>query len=123
MGPKPKITEQFGHCGSGQDEVCAGQHGQEYKHGLVEALLCCNQVEENAVAYDSHNINDTKGNPDPGVEPFQAGYANESEGSWVVTAEVIHGLRGICWFLSLRTKILSESFMKGKCLTLGAEVW
>lgn len=92
LGAHPEVTEQFGHCSSGQDEICRSQHREEEKHGFVEAALNCNEVEEDAVAHNSHNIDDTKGNPYPDVELLQARYSNKDKGTWVVTAQIIHSL-------------------------------
>ena len=92
LGAKPEVTEQFGHCGNGQDKVCGSQHRQEEEHGFMEAVLNCNEVEEDAIAHNSHNIDDTKGNPNPYVEFLQARYSHKDKGTGVVTAQVIHDL-------------------------------
>ena len=95
LGAKPEVTEQLGHGGSRQEEVCGGQHGQEEKHGLSEAVLNSNEGEEGAVAHNSQNVDDAKGNPNPDVEPLQARYSSQGKGTRAVTAQVIHGLFGL----------------------------
>ena len=92
LGAKPEVTEQFGHRGSRQDEVRGGQHKEEEKHGLMEAVLNDNEVEEGAIAHNSQNIDDTKGNPNPHVKLLQARYSSKDKGTGIVTAQVIHGL-------------------------------
>lgn len=57
----------------------------------MEAVLNCNEVEQDAVAHDGHKVDDTEGNPDPEVELLQARYSNKDEGTGVVTAGVVHG--------------------------------
>lgn len=61
----------------------------------MEAVLYSNEVEKGAVAHNSQNIDDTKGNPDPAVESLQTRYSHKDEGTGIVTAQIIHG------FLSL----------------------
>lgn len=58
----------------------------------MEALLNCNEVEEDAIAHSCHDIDDTEGNPNPDVQLFQTRYSNKDEGTGVVTAQVIHAL-------------------------------
>ena len=92
LGAKPEVTEQFGHRGSRQDEVRGGQQREEEKHGLMEAVLNDNKVEEGAIAHNSQNIDGTKGNPNPDVKLLQARYSSKDKGARIVTAQVIHGL-------------------------------
>lgn len=80
----------------------------------MEAVLNCNEADEGAVAHNSHNIDDTKGNPDPHVELLQAGDSNKDKRTRVVTAQVVHGLfsLGPAGFSALRRNQLSEWAMK-----------
>lgn len=58
----------------------------------MKAVFNCNEVEKDAIAHNSHNIDDTKGNPNPYVELLQARYSNKDKGTGVITTQVIHGL-------------------------------
>lgn len=76
----------------------------------MEAVLNSDEVEEGAVAHNSQNIDDTKGNPDPAVELLQARYPHKDKGTGIVAAQIIHGLfsLGPTGFGALRSNQLSE---------------
>ena len=90
LGAKPEVTEQFGQRVSRQDEVRGGQQREEEKHGLMEAVLNNNEVEESTIAHNSQTIDDTKGNPNPDMKLLQARYSSKDKGTRIVTAQVIH---------------------------------
>lgn len=83
---EPKYTEHFRNTCCGQDEVSHSQHGEKEEHGFVKAPLYSDKVEENAVSHNSHNVDDTEGNPNPHMILLQAWNSNQNEGSWVITA-------------------------------------
>ena len=85
---QPENAEGFGNTSITQDEICTSQQGEEKEHGLMQATLHKNEVEQDAVACKCHKVDNKEGDPNPYVELLQPWDSQEDEKSWIEAAEV-----------------------------------
>lgn len=86
---QPEVGQCFGHRGSGEQDIGAGQHGQEYIHGLVQAWLGEDDTNQNTIACQGGYIHGAEGDGEPDVQVFQPRDANE-EAACHTCVRVVH---------------------------------
>ena len=66
-GTEPENGQSLRYCARGEDNVCSSQHAEEEVHGFVEAAVCDDNEDEQAVPKQGDDTGDEEGDGDPHV--------------------------------------------------------
>ena len=69
---EPEDGQGLRHCARGEDNVCSSQHAEEEVHGLMEAALCEDDADEQAVPKQGDDIGNEEGDGNPQVLVLKA---------------------------------------------------
>ena len=76
---EPEDAQGLSYCAREEDNVCSGQHAEEEVHGFVEAALCEDNADEQAVPKQGDDIGNEEGDGNPHMLVLKARNGQQTE--------------------------------------------